>query len=130
MKTLLTALCLLFSGCMSVSTQELASLNCGPSPGQAVMETKARSHFNAVLKDSESARIKFHEARRAWQKDGSLRGGTLHGGWLLVAEVNAKNSYGGYTGFQNYYLFFENGVMYRLEQFHFDNRMAGFVEGN
>jgi hypothetical protein len=60
------------------------------------LETVLREHILAALKDPESARIEFQPARPTW---GRAVGhpDTIYG-WEIIAMVNAKNSYGGYTG--------------------------------
>jgi hypothetical protein len=41
-----------------------------------------------------------------WIRDAPIEGHQMHYGWGVLASVNAKNSYGGYTGFQTYHFLF------------------------
>jgi len=125
---IILAACFLLVGCQTVSPQEITALDPGLKPDQQAAETNVRGYLTTALKDYDTARINFHPVRKGWQKDGSLRGGKLHAGWMLVVDVNAKNSYGGYTGFKRYWFFFEGGSMYHIEQFLIDNKMAGFAD--
>lgn len=67
---------------------------CGPSAfAQAApkLDEKAlRQAFEQTLKDAESARFRAIK----YQPTGEP------GGWTMCGEVNAKNSYGGYSGFE------------------------------
>lgn len=57
--------------------------------GAKVDERRLRGAFEDRLKDAESAR--FRAIKQGPPKDGA---------WTLCGEVNAKNSYGGYSGFE------------------------------
>lgn len=71
-------------------------------------EAAVRAHFEAVLKDPESARYRFGAIRKAYANNGLIHGGGIawHG-YMQEVEVNAKNSYGGYVGFKPYMVFFQ-----------------------
>ena len=107
----LTAILLLFSlgltGCMTAAQE--AAANYGPEPAAAKIETDVRAWLGANLKDPESAKLKLGDLRKAWYQDGLIAGGKRHFGWVQVVEVNAKNGFGGSTGFERSYLFFEAG---------------------
>lgn len=60
------------------------------APPPKLDEKLLRAAFEKTLKDSESARfrnIQYQETE-------------VPGGWTMCGEFNAKNSYGGYVGFQ------------------------------
>jgi hypothetical protein len=63
------------------------------------------------LKDPYSAVYRFETPRRGFVKDGIFVGGKTHYGWIVSTWINAKNSFGGYTGAQLFYVMFfgENG---------------------
>ena len=95
---------------------ELASADFGPSP-KAEHEDQIRSAMETLLKDPESARYRFDAPAHAWLPryhfDARVPGQPhQHGyvfGWTVSFAVNAKNSYGGYTGEQSYEAFFQGG---------------------
>jgi hypothetical protein len=76
------------------ATKEVEKAEFGAQP--VGVEKALREQILAALKDPESARIEFQEARPTW---GRVVGqpDTVFG-WEVIAMVNAKNSYGGYTG--------------------------------
>ncbi|MBB1441520.1 hypothetical protein H5202_23485, partial [Shewanella sp. SG41-4] len=47
--------------------------------------------------------------RKGMTQDGWAAGGEKHFGYIVPTLINAKNSYGGYTGSQRYYFLFSNG---------------------
>jgi len=104
----LIAACFL-AGC--VTQDQLAAADFGPVPTDT--EKQCRQYFEEVLKDPESARYRFVAVKQGWAKDGLIMGGKTHFGWVQIVEVNAKNSYGGYTGYKTHYLLFVNGRLAR-----------------
>ncbi|MBX3463222.1 MAG: hypothetical protein KF830_08625 [Planctomycetes bacterium] len=76
------------------ATKEVEKAEFGAQP--VGVEKALREQILAALKDPESARIEFQAARPTW---GRVVGqpDTVFG-WEVTAMVNAKNSYGGYTG--------------------------------
>lgn len=101
------ALLATLAGC--VTTENISAADYGPAPANA--EQQSREWLERVLKDPESARLKFGPLVKAVTKDGLVYGGKTHAGWVQIVEVNAKNSYGGYTGYKPYYLFFLGGAI-------------------
>lgn len=63
------------------------------------------------LKDPDSAKYRYlHAPIKAYVNDGLIRGGeVVFVGWLVPFEVNAKNSYGGYTGWEPYTAYYQYG---------------------
>jgi len=114
MKTFFTLLAtLLLAGCATTLTpQQEAALEYGERPENA--EATARAWFNRTLKDPYTAHYSFKEVEQGWMRDAPIMGGKIHGGWRIMADVNAKNSYGGYTGVQQYIFFFENTKLTRV----------------
>jgi hypothetical protein len=76
------------------STKDVEQADFGAQP--MGVEKALREQILAALKDPESARIEFQDARPTW---GRVVGqpDTVFG-WEVTAMVNAKNSYGAYTG--------------------------------
>jgi hypothetical protein len=67
-----------------------------------------------LLKDPVSAQYRFSEPRKGLLKPWS--GGKFYG-YLVLTAINAKNSYGGYTGFKNAMFVIRNGqvVQYSID---------------
>lgn len=102
-------------------------VGCAPKPPSAVAISSAnygtlpidykeqiKNYFNKVLKDPYSAQFTFEAPYKGLSQDGALsstNGGVLYG-HVVPVQVNAKNSYGGYTGNQLYVFIFSNGVIY------------------
>jgi hypothetical protein len=78
------------------------------------------------LKDPYSAVYKFEQPRKGFAQDGALAGGKRHYGWIMPVWINAKNSFGGYTGYQQYVAFFSEGKVSDIT-FAFSNGMAGYA---
>jgi len=90
------------SGCAAPSATELANADYGPYPQE--YEQIIKRHLDLVLKDPESAKINIvKRPSSGW----SGLGGRKYG-WIVCAEVNAKNSYGGYTGSRLSYFMLKN----------------------
>lgn len=90
--------------------QELAAADYGPYPDQ--YQAKIASYLQVTLKDPESARIstpfkpvKTYAGLNAPQY-----------GWGTCMGVNAKNSFGGYTGNKMYFFLFRNGEISMVER--------------
>lgn len=68
------------------------------------------SYFQEILKDPDSAKFKFETPQRAYRNTGLAYGGSVTWiGYAVRIQINAKNSLGGYTGFEPYTVFFTNG---------------------
>jgi len=68
-----------------------------------------------VLKDPESARYRFGTPKKAYVNEGlAYGGGVAWYGWLVDVAVNAKNSFGGYTGAKPYVALFKNGRVHKV----------------
>ncbi len=75
----------------------------GAPPKAVYYEDYIKEYFATILKDPESARYRFGTPRKAYVNNGLIHGGNL--GWVgyaMMVGINAKNSYGGYTGEQPY----------------------------
>jgi hypothetical protein len=78
-------------------------------------EDAIRAYFETTLKDPESARYKFGEPFKAHGNSGWMRGGGVTWvGYAVDVDVNAKNSFGGYTGYQRYIVAFTGEQIYRV----------------
>jgi hypothetical protein len=119
MKTLVLALIAVacfnpIQGCASKPTAaEIAEFDYGPMPGDRE-EAEIKAFFEDALKDPESARYKWGDWNRFWVQEAPLMGGDRHVGWLMIVGVNAKNSFGGYTGSKDYGFIYKNGKLQKL----------------
>lgn len=119
MKKLLTAIVLMASamlvtGCAPKPPSQVAisTANYGSLPTD--YQQQITNHMSSVLKDPDSAKYKFEPTYKGYSQDGSMsstKGGISYG-YVAPVKVNAKNSYGGYTGDQLYVFIFSGGVMY------------------
>jgi hypothetical protein len=104
------------SGCNSPPrAAEIAQAEIGPMPSSADTERLIRAWGQANLKDPDSARYTFGSLKRGYYQpnptpgNGSLTAEKAQFGWEQVVSINAKNSYGGYTGQQVYQFYFRDG---------------------
>lgn len=90
------------------SRTELEGGSFGPKP----TEKQVMDHLSEILIDAESARYKEILISRGWiNRAGVMGGSVVRYGWCADARVNAKNRYGGYTGYSTFKLFFaDNSV--------------------
>ena len=73
----------------------MSSADYGPPPSN--YETTIKDYLSETLKDPYSADIKYlFEPRKDW----TGLGGNKQFGYAVCARVNAKNSFGAYTGFK------------------------------
>ena len=86
----------------------------GASIGQPAAQQLAESWLAIHLKDSDSARYQWGTIQRGYTKDPLISGGAVNYGYLLPVMVNSKNSYGGYTGFEQWGFLFHNGSLLRV----------------
>ncbi len=84
----------------------LTLADAGPKPADAMAIAKAA--MLPILKDPESARFQLIRPARPVVMGTTMthKGGA---GWEICVNVNAKNSYGGYTGNRTTYLLWNSG---------------------
>lgn len=87
-------------------------------------EALIRAWFETALKDPESARyMHFSKPRKEWavaQKKPIY-------GWSVCATINAKNSYGGYTGAQVWWFSIQDGKVIRSQNTDEDRNILGLI---
>lgn len=106
----LASICLAIAGCVTpivaptVAQQQAANYGDTPTGYTA----SVHRYFDATLKDPSS--LQYRElttpTKGYMQKKIGLGGTTTNYGWLVKATINAKNTYGGYVGFQTYSFLF------------------------
>lgn len=110
-----TMLISMIAGCASGPTQDqIAGANYGSPPDQSKIEQVAKSFFTMHLKDAGSAQYQFAPSYKGWVSTNRLEGSKFFAGYILDVLVNAKNSYGGYTGWQKYQFVFNDGNLLRV----------------
>ena len=104
MKHLIVLTALLLGGCVSAPTsEEMTSADYGPPPKD--YEATVREYLSHTLKDPYSYDLKFlFEPRKDWSGLGARK----QFGYAVCANVNAKNSFGAYTGFKLTYFLIRN----------------------
>ncbi len=118
-KMLLCAVLALFiCGCVTAPTpEELDSADYGARPIH--YETITKEFLSNVLKDPDSAKYDIKEPCKGYYTDPpavALMGQKRETkyGWIVDVWVNAKNSYGGYTGYKKYSFLFRGEVDFDL----------------
>jgi hypothetical protein len=110
----LTGLLLVLSACASGPTvKELTNANYGRDMKAEECVKIAEELISNNLKDPGSAHYKNQPCFKGYWKSAPLFGQSLQFGWLQKGEVNAKNSFGGYTGFSPYMVLIRDGSAVR-----------------
>ncbi|MDX7993257.1 hypothetical protein [Xenorhabdus littoralis] len=90
------------SGCVAPMTkQEIASAKYDELP--ANYQEKLKSIIAGTLKDPDSAKYIFHNTRLAYTPS------TKNVAYVVPVDINAKNSYGAYTGYKTRYFVYMDG---------------------
>jgi len=107
------ALMLILNACASgpPTQAELVSADYGASISQGDAVAKAKQFFSRYLKDPLSAQFEWGNVQPGWWRHAPIHGGGLVFGYVLEVNVNAKNSFGAYTGFRPYAFVFKNGII-------------------
>jgi hypothetical protein len=100
----------ILAGCASgpatnASGESLTAADFGPFPTEH--STVLSAHLNATLKDPMSAQIRHYAGPATYAKAASLLAGPVYG-WGTCYTVNAKNSFGAYTGTKVYLTIIRN----------------------
>lgn len=84
------------------------------SPPPAGHKEAEKAWIKTRLKDPESAQFRDGANQRVTIA-ASLTDPTVVPAWQSTIYVNAKNSYGGYTGYKVHNFYYSSGVMYAVE---------------
>lgn len=96
----------IFSGCSF--QKPMPTMSYGEAPSD--YESQITEYFQRTLKDPDSAKYKFGTPRRAYVNAPLAYGGEVTWvGYAVPVQVNAKNGFGGYAGFQPFTFLFQNG---------------------
>jgi len=112
MKRLLVFVFVCFLTACSVtppSKIEMDAADYGQLPNDYQQQIK--DWWSNRLKDPYSSKFTFSTPEKAWFKDGILAesGGAIRYGWIIPITLNAKNSYGAYTGIESHTMFYSHG---------------------
>jgi len=103
---------LIMAGCAPPKmTWEQKESECGPVPSMSQAESAVDAWVQrSGLKDPSSAMVRDIQIGQCGGiQNGILNGGEWRYGWIIVFDVNAKNSYGGYTGYKRRYIIWNAG---------------------
>lgn len=108
----------MLSGCMQdyyrPDTSNIAPTDYGSPIAQADAEAAAKEFLNARLKDAGSAIYQCYPVTTGVERDALIYGGGVWAGYELRCGVNAKNSFGGYTGFEPFTFMFHDSALVRV----------------
>ncbi len=96
-----------FASCTVITPHERANAPIDPLPKD--YQAQIKNFEVGRLKDPYSAVYRFGTPQRGYWQDGLVHGGGKHFGYIVPVGINAKNSYGGYTGEEIQYIAFERG---------------------
>src|ERR1700719_4439914 len=109
----LTALALLLAACADVppTPEQVSTIGYGaPLPGN--YKVLIVDYLNTHLKDPYSAVVMWkYTPVQAWVRNAPIEGSQLIMGWKVVCLVNAKNGYGGFTGYVPYLFMIRDGAI-------------------
>lgn len=109
-------LVILLAGCMAKgpTALQLSSADYGShiSPDKCVKIAEAQ--LRSVLKDPFTAHFTHQPCYRGWRSSAPILGFDVEFGYVQNGTVNAKNSYGCYTGASNYNVLIKNGRVLRF----------------
>lgn len=121
MRLLFTALTILAAlatcGCsvQMPSYQQIKEADAGPYPEN--YETTIKQYMETRLTDPMSAQYKFYLPIKGFRHEPPILGGKIRDwGYWVAVDINAKNQFGGYTGFKNYSFFMRGHSVYEAKQ--------------
>lgn len=94
-----------------IRTQPASAWGAQPPPGHVEVE---KAYIQRRLKDPGSANFEVVGLQRVTVA-ASLTNPEVVPVWMSSLRVNAKNSYGGYTGFKVWNFYYRSGELYALE---------------
>lgn len=114
-KTLLsTALALSLAGCASMPSQEeLSNADYGREMSQAECESVVKSEAEMFLKDADSAKYQFGVCDKRGLQSIPVMHIPKQYGYFMPVKINAKNAFGGYTGYKLHHFLMKNGEIIR-----------------
>ena len=95
----------------------------GDRPTDEYVQRAALAYFKYSLKDPDSAKYEWGSVELGTWKGAFERFGTP--GWIATVQVNAKNSYGAYTGYSPFKFVFRSGSI--VEIYEYNSRIKDWV---
>lgn len=105
-KIILIVVSLILGACSTVTREQVATADYGSYPTN--YENIVKQHFEIRLIDPTSVIYRGMTTPKKWYYDGLGLVPTRFG-YVVCVSMNAKNSFGGYTGFTNHALLIRNG---------------------
>ncbi len=104
--------------CANQPTKELIeSSDYGPKPKD--YKNLVITYMQTTLKDPDSAKYNWNrEPTKMWVVNPHGSGHLF--GWGTCALINAKNGFGGFSGFQKYFFFFKDNQIKAFQKDEFD----------
>lgn len=90
---------------LNPSDREIMTADIGPKPSDKAIISTIDRLLDRTLFDSVSKRIEYGNAQRGFYRTNAYA--SNHFAWLVPCEINAKNRFGAYTGFQQWLFFFQ-----------------------
>ncbi|MGX9831179.1 hypothetical protein ACH30J_04585 [Enterobacter hormaechei subsp. xiangfangensis] len=116
----------LLAGCAyNPSPVEISQCNAGFPPEGTAYQGDIVNTIKVNLKDPDSARFNFDAPRKVWI-NADMSHADVRCGYFVGTTVNAKNSFGGYTGWEPIAAIWNNGTVITLAPAVFDNMKHGF----
>jgi hypothetical protein len=88
------------AGCATPSREAMATADYGPYPTD--YEQQIKQVIEPTLRDPWSAHYQFTAPQKGWAGGNALVTIKTRYGWIVGVSVNAKNGFGGYTGWKQY----------------------------
>ena len=125
----LCVLCITILGCTApVTNSDIAAANFPSKPTTENSDAQINQYLQNTLKDPDSLKLKCEPARKGWGRQ--FRERKPDYGWIVPCSVNAKNSFGGYTGPKPYiFLFTSQGLkILEVSMFREFNEHIGYLD--
>jgi hypothetical protein len=107
----------ILQGCVSSAKLDQATLegaDFGAYPEN--YEEIIKQLFLVILKDPLSAQYEISKPYKGYLREAPILGGDAREfGYIIETRVNAKNSFGGYTGYKLRRYFYKNGRLHYIE---------------
>lgn len=104
------AVAAVLGACAAVpSNRALEQADYGSSPGGAAND-HIRAAFRDLLLDAGSAEFRFGAPEHGWGRSDQ---GFVYG-WVIWTDVNSKNQFGAFTGWQTYKVLTTNGDVHSI----------------
>lgn len=89
-------------GCRTMSQSQIDATDAGPAPALAEFQPQIEAMVRPQMKDPESARFRWPDPYVPRKVEYPIGGFKSAVGWLIPFDLNGKNSFGGYVGFESW----------------------------